>query len=127
MTWAEVKAEAERLGIPHKGATAFYHHRGRAIRTGVGFEFTMADWWTWWQEDNRWERRGCRANDLVMARLGDIGPYRRDNVECITCSQNSRDGVRVRLRNREAAIARAPSARTTSRRAASASRGPRLP
>ena len=98
MTWAEVKAEAGRLGIPLRGAEAFYSQRNGAKSRGIGFEFTLADWWAWWQEGGRWERRGQGKDGLVMARCGDLGPYRRDNVECLTGSQNFRDGLKARGR-----------------------------
>lgn len=80
--------------IPQKARTAFSLQRGGAKQRGISFEFTLEEWWTWWQTDNRWERRGSRGPEqLVMARRGDVGPYSPNNVRCITAAENIREAA----------------------------------
>ena len=54
---------------------------------GIEWQFTYETWIAWWGNDI--ERRGRRPDQLVMARLGDTGPYHPDNVKKITGAENS--------------------------------------
>ncbi len=65
----------------------FYRARNR----GIAFQFTIVEWWEWWQTDDRWRHRGVKGNGLVMARIGDVGPYSPSNVYCTTTAGNIRD------------------------------------
>ena len=106
------------LGMPQEAYAAYQKQRNRARARGVPFEFSPEDWWAWWQTDDRWSRRGRGLNDLVMARIGDTGPYRTDNVYCASNHQNSSDasrnlkkigggpGRRPKLNERQVAIMR---------------------
>lgn len=62
-----------------------------AIRRGIDFQIPFHEWWNWWQVDSRWHHRGVGSNKLVMARIGDIGPYHLDNIYCATQNENSSD------------------------------------
>lgn len=73
---------------PHAVRHAYHAQRHSANRRGIGWEITLAEWWAWWQEDGRWERRGMGSDRLVMARHNDAGPYRLGNIKCITHAQN---------------------------------------
>lgn len=64
------------------------HKLGAGYR-GISFQMTFEEWWNWWQVDGRWENRGNKKGQFVMARRGDQGPYRLDNVYCATTSQNT--------------------------------------
>ena len=91
MTRAELRAEGQRLGVPERAVNAFYAQRAGAKARGIEFLFSLPEWWAWWSTDDRWRRRGGRAGDLVMARLGDTGPYHMDNVYPATNSENVRE------------------------------------
>lgn len=65
--------------------------RRGAIRRGVEWHFTFESWWDVWQKSGKWEQRGCRLGQYVMARSGDCGPYSVENVRIITCSENNRE------------------------------------
>lgn len=73
---------------PHAVRHAYHAQRHSANRRGIGWEITLVEWWAWWQEDSRWERRGMGADRLVMARLNDAGPYKLGNIKCITHAEN---------------------------------------
>lgn len=63
-------------------------------RRGIEFLFTFEEWVRWWEchlGPNWMLLRGNRKNQYVMARKLDQGPYRKDNVDCLTNSQNTRD------------------------------------
>ena len=68
--------------------SAFLDQRCNAKSRGISFEFTFDEWVCWWAGDI--DKRGCGANDLVMARHGDAGPYHPDNVYKSTASDNAR-------------------------------------
>lgn len=76
-------------GAPDDAWNAFRNQRNSARTRGIPFLFDFETWWAWWQEEDRWLKRGRRADHLVMARRGDVGPYSPDNVICITLSENS--------------------------------------
>jgi hypothetical protein len=71
-------------------------HRDKAIERGISFEFSFEEWVDWWKTDDRLSRRGVGADKLVMARKGDVGPYRIDNVECKTNRENMQEIDRSR-------------------------------
>ena len=67
--------------------SAFLDQRCNARARGISFEFTFDEWVCWWAGDI--DKRGCGANDLVMARHGDAGPYHPDNVYKSKASDNA--------------------------------------
>ena len=69
---------------------AYASQKSSAKIRGVAFRFDFATWWAWWQASGRWARRGRGADLLVMARLGDAGPYAPGNVYSTTGSDNGR-------------------------------------
>jgi hypothetical protein len=54
---------------------------------GIEFNFTFQEWIDWWGSDII--NRGCRKGQLVMARIGDQGPYSSNNVIKQECGQNT--------------------------------------
>jgi len=71
--------------------TKFIMQRKNATRQrGICWELTFREWWDIWQESGHWKQRG-RGKGYCMARLGDNGPYKKGNVEIITCGQNISD------------------------------------
>lgn len=69
----------------------FIMHRAAAKSRGIPFKFTKAEWFDVWEKSGKWEQRGCRRGQYVMARKDDKGAYEIGNVEIITCSQNIKD------------------------------------
>jgi hypothetical protein len=96
---ARAKLHQRRLNIPDRALSAYKVQASRALKT-VGFEITLAEWWIWWQTDGRWANRGYYRDSFVMGRKSDMGPYRLDNIICITNSQNARDGSLGRIKHR---------------------------
>jgi hypothetical protein len=72
----------------HPEAKAFYTQRGHASRRGVIFLMTFEEWWSVWQTSGKWEQRGRRRGQYVMARFGDAGPYSISNVRICTAEEN---------------------------------------
>jgi hypothetical protein len=87
----ESRAIALEAGYPPEVLKAFMAHFHVAKIRGIPFQFTISDWWSWWQTDNRWAGRGVGSQGLVMARFNDQGPYSPENVYCVTNAQNARD------------------------------------
>ena len=72
---------------PHRHA--WITQRGNAKRRGIEFHFTYDEWVEWWGDD--FDKRGRKADSLVMARHGDTGPYHPDNVKKITYGENTKE------------------------------------
>ena len=70
---------------------AYAQQKDNASKRGIEFLFTFEQWVEFWGDDI--DRRGCYVGDLVMARLGDSGPYSESNCFKQTCSENVREGV----------------------------------
>lgn len=68
----------------------------QARQRGIPWEFTFDEWWSLWQESGKWEMRGKRAGQYVMARRGDIGPYSSANVYICTAEENHTEANRIR-------------------------------
>lgn len=74
--------------------TLFHSAKSNAKARGIEFSFTFMGWVTWWEANlgkNWLKKRGASPDQYCMARLGDEGPYRADNVQCITNRQNCSD------------------------------------
>lgn len=67
----------------------FRQQRADAKFRGIRFDLTFSDWLQIWSESGHLHERGSGKGRYVMARLGDRGPYRVDNVKIITHEQNS--------------------------------------
>lgn len=83
--------ECIRHDIPRDAWRAYLAQYSSARRRGIGFEFEFLDWWRWWQVDNRWAVRGRKRGCVMMARIGNAGPYAPGNVYAATHKQNSAD------------------------------------
>lgn len=67
---------------------AFRRQKYNAGLRGIGWELSLWQWWTIWQESGHWEERG-RGQGYVMCRRGDVGPYAVGNVFIALAAQNS--------------------------------------
>lgn len=72
--------------------TRYKEHRIAAGKRGIPFQLTFEEWWGIWQASGKWEQRGRRKGQYVMARFGDKGPYAADNVHICTTSHNLSEG-----------------------------------
>jgi hypothetical protein len=65
-----------------------YNAQKRAAKyRGIEWHFTYDTWIEWWGADIT--KRGRDKTDLVMARIGDTGPYHPSNVRKLTGAENS--------------------------------------
>lgn len=71
----------------------FVAQRKNARSRSISWELTFVEWWQIWHESGKWDRRGCRPDDFVMARRGDLDtPYSKETVFICTSLQNLHDG-----------------------------------
>ena len=87
----DAKTFAETHGYPKEVFQAFLRQYLRSVKRGIAWEFTLQEWWEWWQQDDRWANRGSGRDEFVMARFADEGPYNRTNTYCATGRQNGMD------------------------------------
>ncbi len=66
----------------------FHAQRGQAKRRGIEWQLTFEQWFQWWGEDL--DKRGPRAWQLSMQRVGDAGPYALGNIRKGTPKDNGR-------------------------------------
>lgn len=67
----------------------FTEQKERAQQRQIGWEFSFCEWWQIWADSGLWKLRGrAHAASAVMARHGDIGPYKAGNVYITTLSRN---------------------------------------
>jgi hypothetical protein len=76
----------------HPHYRLYRSQRDSAIKRGIEFQFTFEEWNSWWGQDI--VNRGRKAGQLVMARIGDQGPYHPDNVVKKACGDNVREAYR---------------------------------
>jgi predicted DNA-binding protein YlxM (UPF0122 family) len=87
----EVKAKGGgNTSFKNSAICKFKQQRASAQMRRIGWELSLWDWWTIWQESGKYEQRG-RGNGYCMARFGDTGPYSKSNVYITTSKQNSSD------------------------------------
>lgn len=76
--------------LPLRGhiTNAYSNQRNMARRRGVGWQLTLLQWWDFWRQSGKWERRGS-GQGYVMCRMGDKGPYALGNICVATGCENS--------------------------------------
>lgn len=69
--------------------------RNNAKRRNIPFPITFDEWMTIWLDSGHWHQRGIKsADDYVMSRIGDTGPYSADNVIIKTNRDNVLEGTK---------------------------------
>lgn len=84
-SWADYVA----LRAMKKPTRAYGMQKRNAITRGIGWNLTLWQWWTIWQQSGKWAERGRRGDAFVMCRKSDLGPYSPDNVYIATLRHNS--------------------------------------
>lgn len=72
-------------------ASAYLDSKSAAKCRGIGFEMTLPEWWHVWNESGKFAARGRGADNYVMCRAKDIGPYKLGNVFIATSSENIKE------------------------------------
>jgi hypothetical protein len=67
-------------------------HRNNAKRRNIPFNLTLEEWCNLWEQSGKWEQRGRGSKAYVMTRIGDEGPYTKDNVVIKTQVENAKEG-----------------------------------
>lgn len=71
---------------------AFTNQRSHARQRGIEFLLSFEDWLEIWKASGKLDQRGRGKSKFVMARFGDVGPYKKSNVSIISAQQNSSEG-----------------------------------
>ena len=66
----------------------YHQHKGKSLYRGIEFLLTFEEWWNLWQASGKWEQRGRRKDQYVMARFGDQGAYELGNVKICLVAEN---------------------------------------
>lgn len=66
--------------LPGSPRERFTCQRNNAVRRGIEWQLTFAEWWGVWEASGHWAERGRGQDRYVMSRVGDVGPYALDNV-----------------------------------------------
>jgi hypothetical protein len=72
----------------YKLRAAYYTQKHRAKTRGIEWEFTFDSWLEVWADSGHIHERGPDADQYCMARTGDQGSYRPDNVRITTNRDN---------------------------------------
>lgn len=62
---------------------------------------TYEEWLQIWNDSGRWDQRGRGTGKYCMSRVGDTGPYSKDNVYINECVMNSGDKFRGTKQSQE--------------------------
>jgi len=66
----------------------YHQHKGKAQYRGIEFLLSFEEWWGLWEASGKWDQRGRRKDQYVMARFGDQGAYEPGNVKICLVSEN---------------------------------------
>lgn len=75
---------------------AFALQRSGALRRGIAWQFTYAEWLDVWTRSGKLHLRGRAAGCYVMARHQDEGPYSPGNVKIIKHQENTSEAADLR-------------------------------
>lgn len=66
----------------------FKQQARQAKQRGIEWLLTFDEWMSAWRDSGKWDERGKRIGQYVMARRGDVGPYALDNIYFCLASEN---------------------------------------
>lgn len=66
----------------------FHGHKQQARLRNIPFFLTFEEWMDIWTQSGKWEQRGWRKGQYVMARHGDQGAYEKGNVIICLAEEN---------------------------------------
>lgn len=69
-----------------------FHKRKDKLGNEIKMNMTFEEWHHIWLMSGKWDRRGNKGHQYVMARINDIGHYDANNVKIITQSENISEG-----------------------------------
>lgn len=67
----------------------YAQHREHARQRGIEWRFTFESWWRKWQRSGKWEKRGNKKGEYIMARIADRGPYSDENTIIVRSETNA--------------------------------------
>ena len=67
---------------------AYAAHKANAKYRGIPFLLTYDQWLEIWLQSGKWDQRGARRGQYVMARPGDKGAYEVGNVVICLAEEN---------------------------------------
>jgi hypothetical protein len=73
---------------------AYETQKSHAKARGIPFLISFDEWWDIWWQSGKWERRGRRRGQFVMARFGDQGAYVVGNVRICLGSENAMEATK---------------------------------
>lgn len=76
------------MEITTKIRTAYSCHKANAKYRGIAFLLTFEEWVCLWLDSGKWELRGTKRGQYVMARPGDQGAYEVGNVFICLAEEN---------------------------------------
>lgn len=88
---------SESRQVPRGIRDRYREQKRQASYRGISWEISLLEWLKIWSDSGNFGKRGKSLGYYVMARLGDLGPYKVGNVKIVTCSENIKE-VRERER-----------------------------
>lgn len=83
---------AEMIRARELGSVDCYKwQKGQSARRQIQWLFVPSTWWRIWNDSGKFEHRGTKAGQYVMARFDDKGPYAPWNVRITTCGENTNE------------------------------------
>ena len=74
--------------------TIYARQKAMAKIRNIEWNISFDDWYNIWMQSGKWEQRGRGVGKYCMSRIGDTGPYSKDNVYINECVKNSGDKFR---------------------------------
>lgn len=76
--------------------TKFKAQKAMAKHRDVEWLLSFDEWMNWWNLTGHYEERGRKANEFVMSRFNDVGPYSLSNIFCQTRIENTIEARKIK-------------------------------
>jgi hypothetical protein len=73
----------------HRGNCHVSHNKTDRRKNRILMKFSFDEWLMIWIESGHWHERGRHKDEYVMARKGDLGHYKKGNVDIVLSGTNS--------------------------------------
>lgn len=77
----EARLAEERGEVPPEAVKQYLMKLYSKTGKDGGLAMTIGEWWGWWQQDGRWDRRGRALGCVQMRRIDPEKPLSLDNVK----------------------------------------------
>lgn len=74
---------------------AYTYQRNNALRRGLQWELSRAEWLSLWERSGKWAQRGRGGDKYGLCRIDPRAPFRADNIAVMRNADAARENIAI--------------------------------